>query len=218
MYVGEIETLADGQREFRIARYRVVAHQAVDRAVMIRMSLGSHTGEPLFAVGFGELYVAVPADEQAAVPGMLLRFNDDGTVPDDQHGSPIYATGYWRPSAIAFDEQTARLWLAGMDESGQASVSSLGESTSPLAMAAVSLVTSADRDGLPYLLVASDRGGFGRARVQPDGSLSSTEQIPFGDGLVRSVAATPSGELFVVAEHPSAAGATFSILRLSPAP
>jgi hypothetical protein len=217
VYVGETAARPDGQQEFRIARYRVVANQALERAVLVSMPLGSPAGEPVFAVGFGELYVAVPADEQAAIPGVLLPFNGDGTVPDDQHGSPIYATGYWRPSAIAFDQQTARLWLAGMDENGQASVSSLGESTSPLAMPAVSLETSADRDGLPYLLVASERGGFGRALVQPDGSLSSAEQIVFGLGLVRGITATPSGELFVVAEHPSLTGSTFSILRLSSA-
>jgi hypothetical protein len=85
-------------------------------------------------------------------------------------------------------------------------------------MAALSLGPSADRDGLRYLLVASERGGVGRALVQPDGSLSSPEQIVFGLGLVRRIAAAPSGEIFVVVEQPSVTGPTFSILRLSSAP
>lgn len=220
MYVSEIEAGTDQSVQFRVVRYHVVENQAEERAVVISLPLSSGASDPVFAIGAaGHIYVAVPAAANSrgrtAFSGMLLRFNADGTVPDEQDGSPLFATGYVHPSAIVLDEQTQRLWLAGVDDDNQASVSSLGESTSLLLAPALSLAVS-DARGQHYLFAASDEGGFGRAQVEADGSLSTTSQLSIGLGVIRSVAVNAAGDLFVAVERPSRFGTTTLVVRLTP--
>ena len=220
MYVSEIDAGIDGSQEFRVVRYRVVENQAVERAVVISLPLPSGASNAVFAKGAaGHIYIAVPAaangDRRTAYSGMLLRFNADGTVPDEQEGSPLFATGYVRPGAIVLDERTQRLWLAGVDDDNQASVSSLGESTSLLLAPAVSLAVS-DAGGRQYLFAASDDGGFGRAQVETDGSFSMTSQLSIGLGPIRSVAGNAAGELFVAVDQPTRFGTTTLVVRLTP--
>jgi glucose/arabinose dehydrogenase len=220
MYVSEIDAGFDGSQEFRVVRHRVVENQAQERTVIISLPLASGAGDAVFAAGTaGHIYVAVPSAAnghgRTAYSGMLLRFNADGTVPNEQQGSPLFATGYVHPSAIVLDEQTQRLWLAGVDDDERASVSSLGESTSPLLAPAVSLAVS-DADGQHYLLAASDDGGFGRAQVEADGSLSASSQLAIELGPIRGVAVNAEGDLFVAVDQPTRFGTTTLVVRLTP--
>ena len=122
LYVGETETSADGGRVFRVVRYRVVENQAADRAVIAIVSL-PFSGRALFSVSsIGHIYVAVP-DRTSASPapqGAIVRFDVDGTIPKAQPARfAVIASVAASPTAMAFDEQEQRLWLAGVDGSNQ---------------------------------------------------------------------------------------------------
>ena len=209
MYVGETVPLPDGSREFHIARYRVVQDQAAARSVIFSTPLPS-PGTALFAVASsGHIYVSVP--------GVVLRLNVDGTIPFDQRGSPVYATGYATPTAVALDERTQRLWLAGLDDHGQASVSVLGGPSSPALMPVTSMSTGTDGTGADYLYLASAAGSVAKAAIGAGHTISASWQLTI-DGMVRDVAATLSGDVFVAVEsQASAGGPATSILRLTPA-
>jgi hypothetical protein len=219
MYVSEVELTASGTCDLRIVRYRISKNQAEERDEFVTIPLPSCASTGDFTVtSTGHVYVAVPegaGGRQPAHSGMLLRFNVDGNVPNEQLGSPTFATGYATPTAIAYDELTQRVWLAGVDDAGHSSVSSLGEGTSALLTPAISLATSTDAHGDQYLFAASGEGSLGRALVSPDGSLAATWQLAIGTGSIHSVAAGPSGDLFVAVQIPSAAGGTTSIIRLT---
>ena len=220
LYVSEIGAGAGGSCELRVVRYRVAENLAGEGDALVNIPMPSCVGTGDFTVtSDGHVYVAVPAaagGQQTAHSGMLLRFNVDGTVPGEQSGSPTFATGYATPTAIVFDGLTQRLWLAGVDDAGRPSVSSLGERTSALLIPAVSLATSAGANGNEYLFAASGEDNMGRAIVAADGSLETTSQLTIGTGLIHSVAAGLSGDLYLAVQAPSAAGFTTSILRLTP--
>lgn len=220
LYVSEIEPAADGSCALRVVRYHVAGNQAEEPTEVVGIPLPACVGNGDFTVSSdGHVYVAVPAPsggEQTMFSGMLLRFNADGTVPGEQSGSPVFATGYATPTSMVFDDLTQRLWLAGVDDAGRPSVSSLGERTSALLIPAVSLATSAGANGVHYLFAASGDDTIGRAMVAADGSLGASSQLAFGTGLIQSVAAGPSGDLYLAVQTPSAAGLMTSIVRLTP--
>jgi hypothetical protein len=219
VYVGETERHDDGSREFRVVRYRLT-NDATERMVLVVLPLPDRAGNAVFAIGSaGHLYVAVPGAEderqKTESSGMLLRYNTDGTVPDDQDNHPVFATGYAKPTALSFDEKAARLWVAGVDDHNQPSVSSLGESTSTLSLPASSLASVSAADDNEYLFAVSNAGGFGRSLVGPNGALTTTWELTIGTGLFRSVAASPGGDVFVVVEEISVSGMTSSVIRLT---
>ena len=205
-YVGESVSYPDGSREFRIVRYGIAANLIDDRSTLVRVPLPAD-GHALFAVAStGHIYVALPdADGQ---PGSLLRFNDDGTLPGDQAGSPVIATSYVEPTALTFDESAGRLWLAGVDEHNQTSISSLDGQTTPAAAGVVSLSATADATG-SSLFLTSTLGSLGQAQAAADGSIVSSRQLLIGNEHARSVTVGASGELFVATAS--------SILELTPA-
>jgi hypothetical protein len=219
MYVGETETFADGSREYRIARYRVVRNQAGERAVIASIALPS-SGRAQFSISSaGHVYVAMPAADQETA-GTILRFAVDGSIPVDQAEGSVIAAGYARPTALAFDEQSQRLWLAGMDDQYRPSVASLGGSVvMPASMTVVSM-SAAAAAGDRSLYLSSETGNLGKADVAPDGAISNHWQLTIGTSLVRAVAPSTSGDLIVAVATESAAGPvyapTYSILRLTP--
>jgi hypothetical protein len=218
LYVGETETRPDGSREFRIVRHRLEQNRAVEREVVTALPLPSSTGEGLFALtSTGYVYVALPAagKGEPSNPGTLLRFHLDGTVPAEQRGSPVIATAYADPTAMAYDDLTGRLWLAGTDAREQPSITSLDEATSALVLPATSLAAAAHA-ATDYLFATSTGGTLGRVAVGPAGMLTGTAQLAIGSGLVRSVAVDPSGSLLVAVESETALGTTTSLLRLTP--
>lgn len=112
-------TSEQGRRTFAVVRYRVVKNRAGERAEIISGIALPSSGDALFAVGAsGHIYVAVPGSAGGAQPywGTVLRFNSDGSVPEDQTGSPVIAAGYTFPQAIALERFSERVWLHGMDQ------------------------------------------------------------------------------------------------------
>ena len=208
MYVSETETLRDGRREFRLVRYRVLADQARNRAVIFSTVLPS--GSAWFAVTPGYIFVAVP--------GTLLRLNLDGSVPPNQLGSPIYATGYSVPTAVAFDGASQHLWLTGVDDRGQVSISTQG-GMSAAALTPVTAMSATEVGGTSYLFLAFDDGATAKAQAGANGLSGGAWQLEIGDGLVRDVAASASGDLFVAVEKRTSTGVpAMSVLHLAPAP
>ena len=218
LYVGETETGSDGSREFRVVRYRVVQNRAGERVVLVRIPLAA-TGQAQFSVSQNQIDVAVPVaaeghprDEYA---GTVLRFNLDGTVPRDRTaGSPVIAMGYPNPTGQAFDERTGHLWLAGSDDRNQYWVSSVGGFASPMSLAATSLSAAGGAGSSLFVVLANGR--LGRAQTTVDGLVTLGSQLTIGNGLVRAIATSPSGALFVAIADDSTAGATTSILQLTP--
>jgi hypothetical protein len=130
---------------------------------------------------------------------------------------------------MTFDEAAQRVWIAGVAEDNQPSLSALTGDFSPsgaallapissLLMAPVqSLATSADASG-SWLFATSSEGAFARAIVDANGVLSASTQLTFESGLVEAVATTPAGDLLVVVRSQPFGTPTYSIVRLTPAP
>jgi hypothetical protein len=219
LYVGETETFADGSRVFRVVRYRVVENQAADRTVIAVVSL-PFPGRALFSVSsMGHVYVAVPhrTSESPATQGAILRFDVDATIPKDQPARfAVIASVDALPTAMAFDEQEQRLWLAGVDGSNQALVASLDGLVVPLATLPVSLSAATDRSG-SFLFLGSANGGLGKGYLGSGGSIAENWQLWLGGSAVSAVAAASSGDLFVAIAHESATPAgSYAILRVTP--
>jgi len=207
MYVSETETMSDGHREFRLVRYHILASQARNRAVIFSTALPS--GSAWFAVSPGYVFVAVP--------GALLRLNIDGTIPPNQLGSPTYAAGYSTPTAVAFDGASQRLWLAGVDDRGHASISTLS-GMSAAALTPVTAMSAAEVTGASYLFLAFAGGAMAKAQAGGNGLGGGAWQLEVRDGLVRDVAASAAGDLFVAVEkQPSSGVPAYSVLHLAPA-
>jgi glucose/arabinose dehydrogenase len=118
IWVSETQTSPDGRRTFAVVRYRVVKNRAGQRTEIVSGLTLPPSGNALFAIGeSGHVYVAVPGSRQASQPywGAVLRFNRDGSVPEDQAGSPVVGAGYVFPQAISLERLSERVWLSGTD-------------------------------------------------------------------------------------------------------
>jgi glucose/arabinose dehydrogenase len=72
------------------------------------------------------VYVTLPANDQSAAEsyasyaGKMLRINEDGTTPRDNHSaSPIISSGQAVPGGFDWHPATGRLWLTGRDWPGR---------------------------------------------------------------------------------------------------
>jgi hypothetical protein len=218
IYVGQTETHADGTRQFRVVRYRIMGNQAGQPTVVLSIPLPSPHGRALFTVSVsGHLYAMIPADGRSpASPysGMVLQLNIAGTGPFGEPGAPAaVAAGYANPTAITFDEYSQRVWLAGVDEWNQSSVASLGGSVSRASAVVTSLIGAAD-----HMFLSTAHGGLVRAQRAPSGTIVNAWPLVLERGLVHSAAAAPSGDLFVAVKNETTPDdATTSILQLTPA-
>jgi hypothetical protein len=124
VFVGEIQSMADGRRQLTIARYREVANRLGERAAIVAgLPLPAAGSAPIGIDAAGRLYAAMPAlagrDPYSA---MLLRFAPDGTTPKDNATfSPVYAAGLPVPLAMAVSP-AGSIWLAGTDGSDRAAI------------------------------------------------------------------------------------------------
>ena len=218
LYVGETETYPDGRRDFRVVQYRLYKNRAEDRTVVTTITLPS-SGRATFAVSSsGHLYVTAPADDSPwRTSGSVLRVYTDGTVPVEQDGSAVIGAGYATPTAATFDEYAQRLWIAGIDHRNQSAVTTIGGPATQTIAPLNALSTVTDRQGRTSLFVTSALGILGTARLQPDGTMTDAGELRIGSSRVRTVTATPTGELFVaVATESVTTDPSFSILRLTP--
>lgn len=206
IWVGETHTSADGARTFSVARYRVVGNRAGERAEILSRIPLPPVGAAVFAIGAsGHIYVALPGSAGSFDPywGRVLRFNADGTVPEDHlSGSPVLTTGYTFPHAIAVDPIDERVWLSGVEQQPLASDAS----------SALTMFPHADHHDL--LSVAID-GVLKRASDahRSDAPLLSLDI--FGWGRPVAVTAGPAAEIYLSLHTPTAASTT-SIVRLVP--
>ena len=117
LYVGEVETRADGQRELTIVRYRELNNQLGEAAVIVPgLPLNGSDDAPIALDDNGHLYVALPGTNDGQRMGAILRFNTDGSVPrENRSGSPIVAYGFASPVALEWDSAAQRLWMSGSD-------------------------------------------------------------------------------------------------------
>lgn len=134
VYVSQTETLRDGRRELRIARYREVQNQLGEPAVVIAGLALPSSGNAVFTVDArGHIYVALPSTSTSsgrgvdAYQGLVLRFTTDGTVPrGSRANSPILARGYEVPTALEWNPTRDELLLAGHDAGAPHSLARLG--------------------------------------------------------------------------------------------
>lgn len=118
IWVSETRT-SGGRRTFAVARYRVVKNRAGERVEVVSGIALPPSGNALFAIGSsGHVFIAVPGSFPAIQPywGTVLRFNPDGSIPEDQTGSPVIGMGYTFPHAIALEEFSEQVWLNGADQ------------------------------------------------------------------------------------------------------
>jgi len=119
MWVSETRTSPFGRRTFTVSRYRVVKNRAGERTEIVSGIVLPPSGNALFAIGgTGHIYVAVPGSANVSQTywGTVLRFNADGSVPNDQNESPVIAAGYTFPHAIALEGFSDRVLLKGADQ------------------------------------------------------------------------------------------------------
>lgn len=121
VYLAWTEFQRDGSRALGVSRFRDVGDTLGQEATIV-------TGLPFPDAGLapidvdddGLVYLALPAlrgaggRSEAAYNGFVLRFAADGSVPPtNPHTSPILATGFAEPSALAIDRAGRRVWMAG---------------------------------------------------------------------------------------------------------
>jgi hypothetical protein len=127
VYVGEVETRADGSRTMAVRRYREVVSTLAEGATIVASLPLPRTGDAPFTIdAVGRIYLAIPSamdDSAGGLPyaGLVLRFERDGTVSrDSRAGSPIIARGFDRPVSLVWNSATDALWLAGSTMQGAA--------------------------------------------------------------------------------------------------
>ena len=119
LWVSETRTSPFGRRTFTVSRYRVVKNRAGERTEIVSGIALPPSGNALFAIGgTGHIYVAIPGSANVSQPywGAVLRFNADGSVPNDQNESAVIAAGYTFPHAIALEGFSERVLLNGADQ------------------------------------------------------------------------------------------------------
>jgi hypothetical protein len=108
----------DGRHALQVVRYRDVGNVLGEAAIIVA---DLPVASPEARIAFGpdrHLYVAMPATSADSTlragpyDGLVLRFNEDGTVPRGARGSsPVFGRGYRRPTSL--DAGPSRLWIAG---------------------------------------------------------------------------------------------------------
>jgi hypothetical protein len=116
--------LAEGGPRLNITRYRELQNVLGEGATIVSgLPFPDDAVAPLAVDSTGLLYLAMPAadaarlrasDQIASDAGAILRFTRDGQVPaSNARMSPMVAEGYSRPTAMAIESGTNRVWLAG---------------------------------------------------------------------------------------------------------
>jgi hypothetical protein len=237
VYVGLVEERRSGP-EFTLRRYREIAGVLGQGAALVT-GLPVHdlrARVPVAVDDAGRLYVAVPAADESAARlsafafnGHLLRFARDGSVPADQQ-SPILARGYARPSALVYEPQESRLWLAGSSGPWNEPVAMLSLTnpgrSGPLAssfepraavpspahassgMLAIALRNRGETQELWLADGDAHHGNVVRGAVQ------RLQSVETGLGAVSGVAVTPQAALILAVRPSSTEARVAEIIRL----
>lgn len=116
VWVAEITSGRDG-RELSVVRYREVSSRLGEPSrVIAALPIPNVDRVPFALDAAGRIYIAVPggaAGRRGPYDGMILRFERDGSVPNDSPAmSPIFASGYDAPMSMMWDASAARLRVA----------------------------------------------------------------------------------------------------------
>lgn len=237
VYVGVVDEGPQGA-EFMLRRYREVGGVLGQGAALVTgLPAPGSTRVPVAVDAQGYLYVALPAAPDSlarlsafAYNGFVLRFAADGSVPADQ-ASPILARGEDQPSALLFDSNGSRLWLAsGSAGKGAALlVIPTRHAASPVRVHAAAPPVGASQAtnpvdqpmlalrGLGPSVEVWLTGGLVYRGVVNGEQVQQLQVIDLGIGHVRAM--TPLGEnqlLFAVEQPGRSAEASTEILRLLP--
>lgn len=225
VYTISTATPPTGRLVFTLARYRETANTLVDRIVLRDdiLASASHAAASLRGGADGKLFVAFDdggdprrAGDLASPNGKILRFNPDGTTPEDQAGfTPLYSSDLHSPAGFDWRPASNVLWIADRDARNSARLSAVGSIggaqkrgvrlasyTLPSAPSSVAFY----RGGLMPtfrndLLIASEEGRH-LLRVRLD-SVDQTKVIGTERllqdviGGVRVVAVSPSGTIYL---------------------
>lgn len=176
-------------RTYRVLRLREVQGVLGERAVLLNSlaPASEPTAASLRVAGDGRLLIALGnTAAEPALSGKLLRFEADGTTPEEQRGSPAVVAGLEQPLSSAWDAQRSTLWTLD-GRSGQPTLTPItfapGRVPAPgityaVPGRAVSSVTVHDgavvSDFRHNLLLASGEGGY-ILRLRPSAGDRSRE-------------------------------------------
>jgi hypothetical protein len=122
VYVEEAERRDDGTRELRIVRYRDVQNTLGEPAVIVAgIQLSEVADAPFTVDSEGRIFVAVPqfGSDGTGSAAVVFGFESDGgALRSNRAASPVVSWAPSKPTAIAWDDRTQQLWLAGSDETG----------------------------------------------------------------------------------------------------
>lgn len=242
VYLAATEARRDGSRALTISRFREVGNILGQRAIIVTgLPFPDDALAPLGVDETGLVYVAMPAlqsgrrnQSDTTYNGFVLRFTRDGGVPRaNPQPSPIVAAGFARPSALAIDHASRRVWVGGTDPSWEHSVASfsidppdgsawpqqpqpgLARGAERRGVPASNLSIAAPVAGAPSLLDLVSRGVVHRATLAADGAAGSVKTLSAGALGAVSAIATDRGGRSYVAVGPADGGAS-SIVLLTP--
>jgi glucose/arabinose dehydrogenase len=222
VFIATSEPAGDGMASLTITRYREVNGGLGEGAPIVSGLITTAMAiVPLAVDGNGLLYVALPADPATArgdspLGGAILRFDRDGMTPrSNPRPVPAIAHGYTKPTTLAVDEATKRLWLGGRSSTGpslatlaldrmgaawplqpaliDATALSVTRSSQVVAGPAIALATAGASSSAMVTADASLVVGA----LPPDGRSASLEVLPVGDVPVSVM--RDSGEVWYVA-------------------
>lgn len=115
-----LQVVQEGRTTVRLTRWRQVDGSVIlNRILVDELPSGAERAGGVLKVGpDGKLWLGLgdggaSADEVTAanLRGVLLRYNDDGTIPDDNPaGSPVWAKGLRDPSGLAWNPLSDKLY------------------------------------------------------------------------------------------------------------
>lgn len=226
--------LSRGGPVVNITRYRELGNVLGEPATIVTgLPVASGSSTPLAVDNDGLIYVAVPANRSTS--GVVMRFDRDGRVPSsNRNASPIVATGYASPLALAVDRSTRTVWLTGRGarEFGEVAVlgiPALSRGTWPSQPSAVERPlnggtqvesiaideTPSARDTGVQVVIATE-GGL-RSVFLEHGAVTRSSDLGLGNGyFANAVAIDRDGALYVGATSPDGAISLLKLTRVSP--
>jgi hypothetical protein len=241
VFVAWTDLAADGPR-LNITRYRELQNVLGEGATIVSgLPFPDDAVAPLAVDSTGLLYVAMPAADTARLrasertasdTGAILRFTRDGQVPaGNARMSPVVAEGYSRPTAMAIESATNRVWLAGdqrywsyslatlpvpMNAPGpwplrpQPALRTSRDEVRRQAPASLSIVQGPDTS---EWLMSGSEGQLSRGTVTRNGGIVAMELLHFDPAMnAHSVAQGPLDSWYVVT---GADTASATILRMT---